>query len=86
MEGERVTSPSNCAEIAQCIVAHHAVIEDEIGRGVLVTHGIDVEMVVPELRHHFAQLRVGMHGADQRGGLNLAGGADALLIGHAALS
>ena len=42
-------------------------------RAKLVLLGVHVEMVVPELGHHFANLRLGVNGADQRGGKGVEG-------------
>ncbi len=72
------------AEPAKGMGAQARVIGRKEGSDEFVLLRMDVEMVMPELRHHLAQLGGRMDGADQTGGDHLVGGADTLGIGHGA--
>lgn len=55
----------------------------EKGGAEFVLLDVHAEMVVPELRHHLAQLRGRVNGADQGCRDNLLGGAGAFAVVHA---
>ena len=73
------------AKIAERMFAHDFVVLTEIGCRVLVAHRVDAEMVMPELGQNFANLRVRMHGADQRRRLHLTRRPDTLFVADAIL-
>jgi hypothetical protein len=71
------------AEIAQSVAADDvAVIGRQRHGNELVARGIDVEMVVPEVGQHLAQLPAAAYGARQRGGGDGGAQEAALLAGH----
>ncbi len=72
------------AEVPKRVGPQHRVPCRKRDGDVFVLVGVDVEMVMPELGHHLAQLGAGVHGADERCRYHFVRGAHAFGPGDGA--